>query len=51
MIRLFNNSDGRENVVQIGGDVDCLDKPALSVDSIQDATSFPRQSQVTQCKI
>ncbi len=50
-IRQFNNSQGREQVIQVGGDVECVDRPALTVKQIQNIQRFPRQDEVVRCQV
>ena len=50
-IRQFNNDNRRESVIQVGGDPDCEDRPALSAAEIRSASKFPRQSEVTKCQM
>jgi hypothetical protein len=51
MIRQLNNSQGREQVIQVGGDGECLNQPALTLEAIEAAQRFPHQRDVENCQI
>lgn len=50
MIRQFNNSQGRESVIQVGGDGECINRPTLTVEKIKSIQKFPKQSAVVNCQ-
>ena len=50
MIRQFNNSQGREYLLQVGGDGECVNRPTLTVEQIRNIQEFPQQSAVTNCQ-
>jgi hypothetical protein len=50
MIRQFNNSQGREYVIQVGGDGECVNRPTLTVGKIKSIQNFPQQSAVVNCQ-
>ncbi|TRU32484.1 MAG: hypothetical protein EWV50_21940 [Microcystis aeruginosa Ma_MB_F_20061100_S20] len=50
MIRQFNNSQGREYLIQVGGDGECINRPTLTVERIRAIQEFPKQSEVKGCR-
>jgi len=50
IIRRFSNSQGRERVIQVGGDVECINRPPLTVEAIRDVQQFPLQREVVNCQ-
>lgn len=50
MIRQFNNSQGRERLIQVGGDRECVNRPTLTVEQIRSIPEFPKQREVTNCQ-
>lgn len=50
MIRQFNNSQGREYLIQVGGDVECVNRPTLTVEQIRTIQEFPKQNEVANCQ-
>jgi hypothetical protein len=50
-IRQFNDDNGRERFIQVGGDPDCLDRPALTAEQIKNMAKFPQQRAVVNCRM
>ncbi len=50
MIRRFNNSQGREYLIQVGGDGECINRPTLTAEKIKNIQNFPQQSAVINCQ-
>jgi len=50
MIRQFNNSQGREHLIQVGGDRECVNRPTLAAEEIRNIQEFLQQSEVANCQ-
>jgi hypothetical protein len=50
MIRQLDNLRRRESSIQVGGDIECINRPTLTAEKIKNIQNFPRQSAVVKCQ-